>query len=258
MAESRMTWKVRGIIKIYDSYIRRPASTASLQIRTDQGLSVIRKSEGILVFVENHNFTDRGPVQVVLESPLFLRETVVLPLDSDPEVQVVWLRPGNQYPAGGGSSRIYGSAAPGTEISFAFTGGPDSMKLLRDLKVKDKEISIYHPGIRSLEGCTLELELKRKRGKIRLEKCLDDSRTDTGTCRFQGEQLSGTYQKMDTVVRNVQEARAGEDGAYLLLFKTVPEPVSSGRLWWKEPETGRTGELRVNVREGGSVRQDLL
>ena len=91
MAESRMTWKVRGIIKIYDSYIRRPASTASLQIRTDQGLSVIRKSEGILVFVENHNFTDRGPVQVVLESPLFLRETVVLPLDSDPEVQVVWL-----------------------------------------------------------------------------------------------------------------------------------------------------------------------
>ena len=90
MAESRMTWKVRGIIKIYDSYIRRPASTANLQIRTDQGLSVIRKSEGILVFVENHNFTDRGPVQVVLESPLFLRETVVLPLDSDPEVQVVW------------------------------------------------------------------------------------------------------------------------------------------------------------------------
>ena len=61
---------------------------------------------------------------------------------------------------------------------------------------------------------------------------------------------------MDTVVRNVQEVRAGEDGAYLLLFKTVPEPVASGRLWWKEPETGRTGELRVNVREGGSVRQE--
>ena len=58
----------------------------------------------------------------------------------------VFRDPGNQYPAGGGSSRIYGSAAPGTEISFAFTGGPDSMKLLRDLKAKDKEISMQKDG----------------------------------------------------------------------------------------------------------------
>ncbi len=258
MAESRMTWKVRGIFKIYDSYIRRPVSTAGLRIRTDQGLSVIRKSEGIVVFVENHNFTSRESAQVVLESPLFLTEIVVLPLDRDPEVQVVWLRPGSRYPAGSGSSRIHGSAVPGTEISFVFTGGPDPMKLLKDCRAKDEEISIYHPGIRSLEGCTLELELKRKRGKIRLEKCLDDTRPDTGIYRFRGGPLSGVYQKMDTVIRNVHETRTGEDGTYLLLFKTVPGPEAAGRLWWKDPETGENRELRLNVREGGSIRQDLI
>lgn len=258
MAEIRMTWKVRGILKIYDSYIRRPVSTDGLRVRTDQGLSVIRKSEGILVFVENHNFTEKEAVQVVLESPVFLTETVTLPMDCDPDVQVVWLRPGNGYPAGAGSSRIYGSAAPGTEVSFVFTGGQAPMKLLKDCGAGDQEISIYHPGFRSLEGCVLELERKGKREKIRLGKCLDDTRPEAGVYRLREGSVSADHRKTGTAIRTVYEARAGADGMYLLLFKGMPGPEIPGRLGWKDPETGESRETDVYAREGGSVRQDLI
>lgn len=255
MAKGPMTWNVRAILKICDSFTRKPASLAMLRVTVDAGLTVIQKPEGILVFVENHNYHEEEQATICLESPIFLRKEITLSLAGPPCVTVVWMVPGELYPASALSSRLYGSAPPGACLSFVFTENTGAMKLLKDYKSKE-DLVIYHPGILSLEGYILELEWSGRRQRVTVVRQLEKPQPDTGLYLTEEAPEPGCYPKMDTAVRIVFSTFASEKGRYTFLFKSLPGPEAEGRIEWEAEGSRR--ETGVTVKEGKSIRLDIV
>lgn len=256
MAEIRMTWKVRAILKIYDSFTRRPALLSTLRVTADAGLTAIRKPDGILVFVENHNYVETGKKEVGLESPIFLKKRLSIPMGEAPQVTVVWLDPGEGYPAPPQSARLYGRALPGAALSFVFMQEGGAMKLLSDYRAGNNLLEIYHPGILSLEGYVLELEWAGKRETVAIGKELEKTRPETGAYRIAGAPRLGEYPKMDTTLRIVYHTDANERGMYTFLFAKVPAAEAAGRI--EMVADGIKKEVNVSVRDGSSIRLDLV
>lgn len=254
MAGGRMTWNVRAILKICDSFTRRPASLAPLRVTVDAGLTAIRKPEGILVFVENHNYREKEQVRVRLESPVFLPREITLSLAGPPEVTAVWMVPGECYPAPASASRLYGSAPPGASLSFVFTEDTGALKLFGDYRSKDALV-VCHPGILSLEGYILELEWSGRRERVTVVRQSDKPRPDTGCYQTREEPEAGPYPKKDTSVRVVYCTVASEEGRYVFFFKNLPAPEAEGRI--ELEAEGKRREACAAVREGKNVRLDF-
>lgn len=248
-----MTWNVRAILKICDSFTGRPASLSHLRVTADAGLMAIRKPEGLLVFVENHNYRAMERARILLESPVFQKREITLSLAEPPRVTVVWMVPSETYPEAPGSARLYGSAPGGARLSFVFTEHAGSMKLLSDYSSPGDALIIYHPGILSLEGYTLEFEYSGRREQAAIGRKLEITGPDTGS--YLAEDLvPGHYPKMDTIVRRVYHAAATEKGMYAFLFRSLPAPEAKGRLELKAEGVRR--EACASLREGRSVRLD--
>lgn len=254
MAKGRMTWNVRAILKICDSFTRRPVSLALFRVTADAGLTAIQKPEGILVFVENHNYQEKEQTRICLESPVFLRREITLSLAGPACVTVVWMIPGEIYPASALSSRLYGSAPSGARISFVFTENMGAMKLLSDYGSKDALV-IYHPGILSLEGYILELERSGRREQVTVVRQLEKPRPETGLYVTEEAPKLGRYPKLDTAIRIVFCTFANEKGRYTLLFQSLPAPEAKGRI--ELEAEGSRREACVTVKEGKSVRLDF-
>lgn len=265
MAEVRMTWKVRGAVKLYDGFTGRPPSLAALRVYAEEGLSVIKKLEGILVFVENRNFKERDAFSVKIESPIYVTEFFSLPLGERPRTLCLRLSPREGYPAPGGTTRLYGHTWPGAKVSFCFSGG-EGLKLLADVEEAREEarrIKLYHPGRRSLEGFWVELEAGGYRERFLLGEPTEEAGAETkcyrverseagrGTEKKKGAAAMG-FPRSDTASRLVYRTQADEDGRYMLFFKGGEK--TEGMLYLETEETWES--LPAALTPGEGVRLD--
>lgn len=252
MIKTQISWKVKGVLQVYDRFSLRPVLLSSLRIILPEGLSVIKKPEGILVFAENQTRKTDAPDKIRLESPVFLPAELTLSREEPFSPVCVWMYPSSRYPAPAQSSKLYGKAYPGTEVFFVFEQ-ESSIKLLSEAKKSSGFLEIYHPGRKSLEGYLLELEAEGRRERILLKKYQKNEKPETGFYEIEGELCSEPYPRLETAVRPVFFTRADNEGNYTLFFRDVPQNAS-GRVCLVYGS--RNQEKEVNIRRGGSVRLD--
>lgn len=254
MAKIRITWNVRGAVKLYDSFTARPANLSSLRIFTDEGIWVLRKPEGVLVFAEDKKRAEKKPVKVRLESPIFLPESLILPPDAPADLSCLWMRPGGRYPAPASATKLYGEAEPGARLGFVFRSEASEMKLLSGLKKDSQTVEIYHPGKRSLEGRFVEAEWKDTRIWMKIGKCMANPRPETGIYAFSfaGETEGREYPRLETKLLLGFVSEADQEGSYLFFFREVPGSCPFGRLYLQEGQT--KSQKEVQLIPGGSVK----
>lgn len=280
MDRGRITWKIRGALQLYDSFSARPANLSQLRILTEEGICVMKKEGGLLVFAESGRGTaDRGGVKengeefirIRLESPIFLPEEITL--SSSPENLPVCLRlrPNKAYPASSRAAVLYGHCAPGAELFFVFDapktgmGDGSEKRLLGDISPDAQVMEIYHPGRNSLEGEWIELEYGGCRERLFLgsAEASGAKRPDTGKYRLCGQRVSKMYPRMETVLRLVYFTRADWQGEYVFYFRQVPGGSTCGRICVQTAGNGqgihakRNTEQEITVVQGESIRLDL-
>lgn len=254
MAEIQMIWKACAVLKLYDSFTGRSPSTSEFRITMEEGLSVVRKQEGVLVFVEHKNCRKKECCQVYLESPIYVPVKLSIPMAGQPQVLCVWLSPKASYPAPGQAARLYGHTWPEAEISFCFTDGSERMKLLSDMEAGSDSIRFYHPGRRSLEGRLVELEAEGRRERFLLLQAEPGTAPESGVYTVSRTE-GGGFSKLETQVRLVHETKADETGNYMLFFKGIAETGAKGRL--SVLAGGENTEVLATVYQGRAVRLDV-
>lgn len=254
MAEIQMIWKACAVLKLYDSFTGRSPSTSEFRITMEEDLSVVRKQEGVLVFVEHKNRRKKECCQVCLESPVYVPVKLSIPMTGQPQVLHVWLSPSASYPASGQAARLYGHAWPEAELSFCFTDGSERMKLLSDVEAGSGSIRLYHPGRRSLEGRLVELEAGGRRERFLLLQAEPGTAPETGVYTVSRTE-GGGFSRLETQVRLVHETKADKTGNYMLLFKGIAAAGAKGRL--SVLAGGEKTEIPATVYQGRAVRLDV-
>lgn len=260
MNRGRITWNIRGVLQVYDSFTARPANLSHLRVLTEEEIRVIKKEGGILVFAENSGKNEKNSVWVRLESPIFLPEEIRLSPSANPLPRCIRLRPSKAYPAPSRTGIVYGYCAPGAELFFVFdalrtgAGEGNEKKLLNDIVPGTETVKLYHPGRRSLEGEWIELTYGRCRERLYLGQmnAEEQERPDTGEYRICG-QTAESYPRLETALRLVYFTRADAQGEYCFYFRQVPEGMARGRICVQD---GRA-EQEVTVLQGKSVRLDI-
>lgn len=280
MDRGRITWKIRGALQLYDSFSARPTNLSQLRILTEEGICVMKKEGGLLVFAESGRGTADGGsvkekgeefIRIRLESPVFLSEE--LTLSSSPENLPVCLRlrPNKAYPASSRAAVLYGHCAPGAELFFVFdapktgVGDGSEKRLISDVSPDAQVMEIYHPGRNSLEGEWIEMEYGGCRERLFLGRteASGRKRPDTGKYRLCGQRVEKTYPRLETVLRLVYFTRADQQGEYVFYFRQVPEGKACGRICVQAAENGqglyakRKTEQEITVVQGERVRLDL-
>lgn len=253
MIKTQIHWHVKGVIQVYDRFSLRPVLLSSLRIVLPDGLSVVRKPDGILVFSESRARKSDIPDKIRLESPIFLPVELTLSKEESYLPVCVWMHPSSQYPAPAQSSKLYGRVCPGTEVFFVFDEEPSSIKLLSEGKKSLGFLEIYHPGRKNLEGYLLELEAEGRKERVLLKKYQKNKKPETGLYDIEGELQNESYPRLETIVRPVFFTRADSEGNYTLFLRDVPQN-SSGKVYLVNEN--REVEKKVDIRRGGSVRLD--
>lgn len=277
MDRGRITWKIRGALQVYDSFSARPANLSKLRIWTEEGICVMKKEGGLLVFAESEGgLPARGGAEekenvftrIRLESPLFLSEELTLSSSPEHLPMCLRLRPSKAYPVSSGTAVLYGHCTPEAEVFFSFDGqtnpGGDGneKKLLSDVSPDAQAVEIYHPGRNSLEGEWIELEYKNFRERLFLgqKKASDTKRPDTGKYSLQGERKN-TYPRLETALRLLYFTRASQEGEYIFYFRQVPGGQEKGRICLQSEKNGKKGkqkeEWEITIAQGESIRLDL-
>lgn len=257
MAELHLTWRVRGVLRLYDSFTARAANLSAFRVmvRTPEGVSMVRKPDGILVFIGSGPAAGAsGPLEIRLESEVFFPVSVTLAEASRQRPHIVWLRPNARYPAPALSSKLYGRVQPRAGLRFVFTGGGTLMKLLTELKEERGLAEIYHPGKNSLEGQMLELRHEGRRDWLALEEQAGSPGPQTGLYTYSGIQKGHVYPRLETSLQPVYSTEADGEGNYTLFFRETPKARSAGRLYIRAGE--RETELAAEILRGESLRLD--
>ncbi len=253
MAEMQMTWKVRGVLKLYDSFTGRHPSMASFQVFPEEGLSVIKKTDGILVFVENRNFRHRDVFHVKLSSPVYVEERIMFPLQKEVSIQCLRMYPKTGYPAPFGTTRLYGHTWPGAEVSFCFTGGTEKIRLLSDKKTDDRKVKLYHPGRKSLEGFWIQIQNHLCSQRFLLGEPIETDGIESGVYLVKDSKSETDFLKMETEVSMVYRTKADENGNYMLFFKNVRESKTNGFLYLRKNEKEEVLSVQLTAGAGTCV-----
>ncbi len=259
MAGLGFGWSVQGALWLYDSFTGRAVDSRTLRVKTEEGIQVIPKSGGLLVFAESESGKKRERLWVCLESPIFLPQEMLLP--SGEKVLPVCLRlwPKKEYPVPWNASRLYGKCLPNEEVFFVFenfSGREERYpkRLLTNVTSETSFVEIYHPGRRSLEGERLELEYSAFREQVLLGRMEPGKRPDTGRYFLENERVKEAYPRLETKIRLVFYARADEEGNYILYFRHIQGEAASGRICMGAGEK----QQQVKIRQGESVRADFI
>lgn len=274
MDRGRITWKIRGALQLYDSFSARPAKFSQFRILTEEGICVMKKEGGLLIFAESGRGHLAGGglgksgeefTRIRLESPIFLPEELTLSSSLENLPVCLRLRPNKAYPAPSNAAVLHGHCAPGAEVFFVFDvpkngmGDGSEKKLLSDLCPDVRTLEIYHPGRNSLEGEWIELEYHGCRERLFLGRmeASEQKRPDTGKYRLCGQGAGGTYPRLETVVRLVYFTKADPQGEYVFYFRQVPGGSAGGRIGLSVKGEEQKAEREIRVVQGESIRLDL-
>lgn len=253
MAKALITWKVRGAIKLYDSFTGRPVKLPGIRVVTDEEVSVLQKGEGVLVFAGNKAGGEK-PLRVRMESQAFLTEEILLPAKASADLFCLWLWPDKKYPVPASATKMYGRARPGAWMGFVFAEEIPEMRLSDDLGTDSQRAEICHPGKRSLEGRLLEIRRENARNWVKIGRRVGGSRMETGIYEFSflGEKGEKTYPRKGTILRMGYVSRADEDGNFIFFFRNTPRESFAGRVYFRDGDREICREVQ-GVRGGSTA-----
>lgn len=248
--------KISLVLLLIDDFTNRVIRDASVSVYTEQEKKhSIRKSEGYHVFCD----LEQNPVRICMESGLYQKQVVELPLSYGEEVSQIRMVPAKGYPIPAGATCIRGMLQPGTRLRIFFPEQKKSYKLLYDYNPSKQKnsIALFQQDELCLEGRMLCIKNKECQEFFKVTGQQEE------ICRME-QPLQKAYKKIGTSIYPVHEAFAGADGSVYLPIRMRSEEMqqcsfmifSEGKeycgTWTLRPgkENWITEEFQIKKEEG--------
>lgn len=195
-------------VRLRDAFTGEPVS-AGVTLRTLSGGRVEKKREGYFLFLDVGS-----PVfEMEVESPVYQRQKLEIMADSGACVEEILLYPSFAYPLRQGVTAVRGRTKPGSMLKFHVRDVQGNVRLIRDYRKGEKEISFYIKD--RILGAFWYVW---KKGKEEGEYFRIEIPEDEGEQYRLKKSLTCDYQKKDTLICPAKESIADEEGEFYLLF----------------------------------------
>ena len=204
-------------VRLRDAFTGEPVSAGGT-LRTLSGGRGEKKREGYFLFLDVGS-----PVfEAEIESSVYQRQKLHLPADSGACVEEILLYPSPAYPLREGVTVVRGRTKPGSVLRFHVRDGQGNVRLIRDYRKGEEEISFYIKD--RISGMFWYVW---KKGKEEGEYFRADRPGEEGEQYRLKKPLAWDYQKRDTLICPARESIADEEGEFYLL---LPELRQERRL----------------------------
>ena len=234
---------VSFVLELWDDFMDRPISDASLDVYTEDKKRPIRKEGGFYVFT-NCSF----PAVVTIESAWYEREEIRIPsMDRQNPVIKRRLSPGRRYPLPEGTTFVQGLASPDARVEVSVEDDSALWRLLSDYDAKKTpdQMELFNPFEKELEG--RRFYIRDREGNKEDFFQIGHQEGRTGVVRLT-EALAHGYKKAGTKLYECSSTRADADGTFQIPLKVRTQGKKEilcrigidGRVYevWVEP--GRT------------------
>ncbi len=225
---SKIMKSISLVLLLVDDFTNRIITDSSVCVYTEEGRQAsIRKSEGYHIFCD----LQQDPVRICVESPIYQKMVVELPLSYGEEVNRIRMIPAAGYPITAGATCIRGKLRQGSRLLIFFPEQKKNYKLLYDYnpKKQGKEISLFQQDGICLEGKTLCIKNKEYQEFFKILRQQDE------ICRME-QPLKKEYKKIGTLVYSVHEAYANQDGSIYLPVRMHSEELK--KCFWTISSNG--------------------
>lgn len=252
---------VSFVLELWDDFMDRPISDASLNVYTEDKKRPIRKKGGFYVFT-NASF----PAVVTIESAWYEREEIRIPsMDRRNPVIKRRLSPGHRYPLPEGTTFVQGLAAPDVRVEVSVEDDSALWRLLSDYdaeKTPDR-MELFNPFEKELEG--RRFYIRDREGKKEEFFQIQSQEARTGKIRL-AEALEHAYKKAGTKLYECSSTRADAEGRFQIPLKVRTQGKKEilcrigieGRIYeaWIETEkTAHWEQPQGQVESGADVKK---